>query len=455
MDSPGNRRSWLLEPVARLTTRHPRLIVVLWLLVVLGLGAAGKNLDQNVSSRPIYVAGSDSKQAHEIAVREFGGEDAVVVMLRGPRALVDRQGRDLVGRLQKLPQTLAISPWSSRGTIAGLRPSPRVAAILVSVGRSEDKRPDTIPVIEGLIDRTVRAPVKVSVAGGPAIVDSLRQSIAHATSLGERLAIPVLLIVLLLVCRSVLAAALPVVIGGLVVGASRGVLDILAGTVAIDSIAIGTAAMLGLSLGVDYSLLIVSRFREEIEKGRSVEEAVQTTVVSTGRSIVPAGGGLILAMLVSLQLIPGSFVASVALSVIAAAALSVFSSMLLAPAALMLLGSRLDRWSLPRRRERGSWALAWSRGFSSRPGVVLGMIFLLMLCGAWAGTLQTNTGSAAELPPDDPGRMQQEEIEHELGPGWVAPFEIVVDGGDGDRSPRPTASMPSPPSSARSNATPG
>ncbi len=418
----------MLGAIGSLTTGRPRLVVVVWLLAMVALAGMGKDLESKISTKPIFVEGSAAEREHQIAVREFGAEDALVLVLRGPRPAVDQQGRDLVRRFQTLPrQTLVISPWSARGSIEGLRPSPRSAAILVSAEQESDAaNSDTVPLVRRIVRNTVHDPVSVSIAGGPAIIDSLRDSITRAASVGERLAIPALLIVLLLVCRAVLAAAMPVVIGALVLGATRGVLDLFSAAVPVDSIATGTAAMLGLALGVDYSLLVVSRFREEIDKGGDVEGAVRRTVSGTGRSILPAGGGLVLAMLASLELIPGTFIKSVALAVIAATVLSVLSAMLLAPAALTLLGHRLNRWSLPRRREGGSLVLAWSNRLSRRPGIALAMLFLLVLCSAWSFTLQTGIGSAALLPPDDPGRQAEEEVQRQLGPGWAAPFEITM-----------------------------
>jgi RND superfamily putative drug exporter len=423
-------RSRLLARIADLTTGRPRWVLLAWLLLMLPLAAIGNNLDDHVSTRPVYVEGSPAERAHEIAVREFGGEDTMVLMLRGPAADIDRQGRALVANLEAIPQTLAISPWSSSGSIEGLRPAPGVAAILVTIGEVTDgSTSDAVPEVERQIERSVSSPVRVSIAGGPAIVDSLRSSIKDAATFGELLSIPVLLFVLLLVCRSLLAALMPLIVGGLVVAATKGVLALIATKVAIDPMAEGAAGMFGLALGVDYALLVVSRFREEMEKEDDIQRAVHTTVRATGRSIVPAGCGLVLAMLVSLQVLPGSFVSSLTLAVSAASVLSVLSALFATPAILMMLGPNLDRWSLPRRRRSGTLAMGWSRRLSRRPGFVLGLIFALMACGAWALTLDTNTGGASQLPPDDSGRIQQEDIERELGPGWTAPFEIVVDSG--------------------------
>jgi putative drug exporter of the RND superfamily len=416
----------LLGPVASFTTRRPKLVVIVWVVAMGALALIGNGLQDKVSSGGVFVAGTPAERAHEIAEREFGREETLVVMLRGPRDDLERDGPALVEQLRGIPQTLVISPWSARGAIKGLRPSPRVAALLISVGGSGAGSSDAAARVEGLIDEEVDRPVRASVAGAPAIASSLRDTIEKASKFGERLAIPVLLIVLLIVCRSVLAAAMPVVIGGMVAAATRGILYLLAGSVTIDSIALGIAGMIGLALGVDYSLLIVARFREEIEKGTDIERAVRTTVMSTGRAILPAGSGLILALLSALFLLPGSFIASVVLAATSATVLSVLSAMLLAPAALMLLGTRLNKWSLPRRRPGGAFVMGWSRRLSRRPGFVLAILFVLFLCSAWAFTLQTNVGVASLLPEDDPGRKAQEQIEQDLGPGWVGPFEVVV-----------------------------
>jgi len=422
--------SGFLTRVASLVTRHPRVLVAVWLVFMGALALIGRDLEQKVSAGTVYVAGTPAERAHEIAVREFGREDTLVVMLRGPRGALDRQGAALVRRLQALPEAVVLSPWSARGSIQGLRPAPSVAALLISVSDSHGTGAESLPRIRDIIDAHLHGGVRASVAGGPAVVESLREAVAKASSFGERLAIPVLLVVLLIVCRSVLAAAMPVVIGGFVAGATRGVLDLLANTTAIDPIAIGIAGMIGLALGVDYSLLIVARFREELATDEKVELAARTTVMRTGRAIVPAGIGLILALLAARLLIPGSYINSVVLAAAIATVLSVLSALFFAPAALALLGRGVNRWALPMRRESGARVMAWSRRLSRQPGFSLGLLFVLLLVSVGAFALKTNVGVASLLPPSDPGRKAQEDIERSLGPGWVAPFEILVAGGD-------------------------
>lgn len=429
-DNGGNGGlALLLGPVARLVTRAPRLVLVAWVVAMGLLAFKGAGLEDELSTHPVYIDGSETARTHEIVDSRFGSEDTMVVMLQGPRAALERQGAELSRRLDAMPQTLVVSPWSAAGAIDGLRPEPGVAALLVTVEHPPGKPLQNAGEAIGReVDAVVAAPVRANLAGTPAIVNSLRDAIKDAADTGEKLAIPVLLIVLLLVCRSLLAAAMPVLIGGTVVAASKGVLALLHGWVAIDPMAVGVAAMLGLALGVDYSLLVVSRYRQETRDGLALAAAVTKTVTATGRSVVPAGCGLVLAMLVAAQFLPGSVVISIVIAATVVAVLSMISAMLMAPSLLMVLGRNIDRWALPQRGAEGATAMRWSRGVSSRPPLVLGIVFLLVLAAAWATTLNTQTGSVKQLPPADPGRLQQEEIQRQLGPGWIGPLEVVMNG---------------------------
>jgi RND superfamily putative drug exporter len=393
-------------------------------LAVLGLGVGDK-----LASRLLYVDGTPTKRAHELALREFGNEEAFIVVLRGPRLAVETQGRELVDRIGSNTDALVISPWASGREIRDLRPKPGIAALLVNVTpNSGESTIDVATSIQQQVTSSVSEPVRASIAGGPTLVSSYNDAAEEAAAVGERIALPVLLIVLLLVFRSVVAAAIPVLVGGAVVSATRGVMDISLGVINIESFALGAVGMIGLALGVDYSLLVVSRFREEMKIADDVEEAVQATVRYTGRAIIPAGSGLIFATLAATLVLPSPLLTSVGFVVIAVTVLSVLSALLVVPAALTLLGPNLDRWTLPIRGGEGSAASRWSRSLSRRPLVLGPVMFVLLACAGWAFALKSEAGTNTLLPADDSGRLQQEEVERALGPGWVAPLEVVMDG---------------------------
>lgn len=404
-------------------------MIAAWLVAVVGLGVVGLGLDDKLSTKAIFVDGSETARQHELVGREFGDDNALFVLLSGSPDAIERQGRELEQGLQGLPQTSVNTPWQRGGAIEGLRPAPDRLALLVVVRRSPGQTySDLIAPVRREIDATVGDSVKVSLAGAPILAESFRDASTEAVAAGEKIALPLLLIILLVVFRSVLAAAIPVLVGGAVVAMSRGFLTLLADSVRIDALALAGVGMMGLALGVDYALLIVSRFREELEKCDDVGEAARVTVSATGRSVVPAGCGLLLAMAVASLTLPGPVVKSVALAISTASVLSVVSALVVVPAILTLLGRRLDRWALPSRSRKRAASVHWSQRLSRRPVLALPIVALLVLSAAWASTLDSEVGAVAQLPAEDPGRVQLEEVQDALGPGWVAPLEVLVAG---------------------------
>jgi RND superfamily putative drug exporter len=432
--SPGPKpakraRHGYLNGVARFVTRRPRLVIAVWIATVLALGALGTGLEGKLSTDPVVLPGSEAERAQSIVKREFGADNAFIVLLSGPRQEIESQGRKLARKLDEAPRTVVSTPWQQGSAIEGLRPSATELALLITVRRlSGESLTDLTSPVRQAVDETVTAPVGADLAGAPVLMESFREASADAVEQGEKLALPLLLIILLFVFRSVLAAAIPVVIGGAVVAMTKGVLALLAESMPIDGLAMAGVGMMGLALGVDYALLIVSRFREELKKSDDVASAAQETVHATGRSVVPAGCGLLLAMFVSTLVLPGSLIVSVALAISVASTLSVLSAIVVAPAILTLLGTRLDRWTLPRRRASRAAKSHWTQRLTRRPGVVWPIVLLLILAAGWAFTLESDAGTVALLPSDDPGRLQQEKVQEALGPGWVAPLEIAIDG---------------------------
>jgi putative drug exporter of the RND superfamily len=425
-----SRRSRLLLGIAGVTTRHSRLVVGIWIVLVGILAFVGRDLEHELTNHPFFVKGTPSERAHEIALSEFGSDYTLVVMLRGPHAQVERQSRQLAGHLEAMPRMLVVAPWSGGGSIDGLSPSPEVITLIVRVEATEAEGDSVVlPPVRRAVDARVHEPVHASIAGLPVILDSLQKSGNDAAKVGELIAVPVLLLVLFLVFRSVLAAVMPVVVGGAVVAATRGLFAILNHFLTLDLFAISVVGMMGLALGVDYSLLVVSRFREERRKSEGdVGEAARITLLATARSVIPAGCGLVLAMLVAMVLLQGSVIRSAAVAVIAATLLSVISAICVVPALLTLLGDNLDRWALPMRRTGGVARLRWARGIAQRPGAVIAIVLALLLLSGWAFGIDTGVASTAFLPPGDAGRQQQEEVEETLGSGWTAPMEVVVNG---------------------------
>jgi RND superfamily putative drug exporter len=402
--------------------------LALVLIACIGLGILGLRVEQKLQPVSLRVAGTPTAEAEDLAREQFGDSSPFVILLRGPARSLDRQGPSLVRALRRQADAAVISPWD-RGSLAALRPGPRRGLVLVDfhVAPSEAVR-STAPALRRLLKRRIRPPVRFAESGYADITRALQEESLGATERAELLAAPLLIIVLLLVFRSLVAAAIPLAFGALTVFAVRGALVLLSSALTIDALALVVATMMGLALGVDYSLLVVSRFREELGRGRAPWAAAAKTRASAGRTTIFAGITLTAALLASSLLQPGSLLLSVAVSTAVVAVIAVVISMLALPPLLGLLGLRVDGLAVgSRRRSGGSWVAAAATAALRRPALAaLAVAVPLVLMMVPALGLATAAPGVDELPPSNSARQDAEAIDRAVGPGWEAPFVLLA-----------------------------
>ncbi|HEX8689950.1 MAG TPA: MMPL family transporter, partial [Solirubrobacterales bacterium] len=397
-------------------------------LVLLVLGVIGIGLEEKLSPSSLRIPGTSSERANAMLREHFGESAPFVVLLRGPAAALDRQGPELIRTLRENPEVTTLSPWD-RGAVRRLRPDPRRALILVDfhVGIREAVN-ETVPELNEILERDVRPPVDATQTGFATLSRAIQDESIAATERGELIALPILLIVLLLVFRSPVAALVPLAFGAITVLASRGLLSILADSFAIDAFALVVCTMMGLALGVDYALLIVSRFREELAAGADPLDAAWATRRTAGRTTVFAGSTLLLSMLVAFFIVPGSLLGSLAATLALVVALSVLVAIVAGPAVLVLLGPNIDRWRIgPAPSEADSRLMAMVGAALRRPVLVAALIgAIVLVLAAPALALKTGPPSQSQLAHDDPDRQDFELISETIGPGYDAPFLIVA-----------------------------
>ena len=247
-----------------------------------------------------------------------------------------------------------LSPWDRGSGRPQLRPAPGPGADPRRLPRRHAKPRSTRSSPQARRDpRTSRStpPVRATQTGYATISRAIQDESIAAAERGELLALPFLLIVLLLVFRSPIAAAIPLAFGAITVVASRGILYFFTDWFDIDAFALTVCTMMGLALGVDYALLMVSRFREELAAGTEPVEAARMTRRTAGRTTVFAGSTLLLSMLVSIFIVPGSLLASLAGTVVMVVILSVAVATIVGPA--LLIADRRQRRPLADRRGPG------------------------------------------------------------------------------------------------------
>jgi RND superfamily putative drug exporter len=400
------------------------------LVACLGLGLAGLHVEERLSPLSLEVPGTTAENGEALVESHFGASSPFVVLLQGPSAAVDRQGPRLVRALRREPAATVISPWD-RGALDALRPADGKALVLVDfdVPLDEAMR-ETVPALEGILGEQVSDPVVSTQSGFASVSRALQEESLGATERAELLAAPLLILVLLLVFRSLVAAAIPLAFGALTVVAGRGVLSLLTEVMTIDALALVVCTMMGLALGVDYSLLIVSRFREELERDPDPWRAAAATRASAGRTTLFAGVTLIVALVFSAFLQPGSLLLSLATATAVVTVISVVISTVAVPALLGLLGPRINAGRIGRKRSRAGHrpTVAAAAGAAlRRPALAAGLVAVpLVLLTLPVLGFSTGPPGIDELPTSNAARESAEEIDRAVGPGWEAPFVLVA-----------------------------
>jgi RND superfamily putative drug exporter len=397
-------------------------------LLLVTLGTLGTGVNSRLDPTNLEVPGTESFRGTKLLKEHFGDSAPFAILLQGPAAELDRQGPRLIRALRKDPRVTTLSPWDN-GAVERLRPTPRRALILADFHVDlKTAVNDTVEHVEQVIEEQIQAPVSATQTGFAPLARALQDENLKASERGELIALPFLLIILLLVFRSPIAAAIPLAFGAITVVASRGILYLFTHWFAIDSFAVDVCSMMGLALGVDYSLLMVSRFREELARGAAPVDAARLTRRHAGRTVMFAGSTLLLSMIVSMFILPGSLLVSLAGSVCMVVVLSILVATVAGPAILTLVGPRVDLWRIGGAAKGGRSGLMVFVGAALRKPALAAVLIggLLLVLATPALGLKTGPPSTEQLPKDSHARQDAELVESVIGPGWEAPFQIVA-----------------------------
>jgi RND superfamily putative drug exporter len=304
------------------------------------------------------------------------------------------------------------------------------AAITLRAGDADQKLGDYQAIKESL---RAGGDIRTEFGGWQAFSVDANTVSASDIARAETFSLPVLLILLIVIFGSVVAAVSPLIIGIVSILGAFVVTRLLTSVTDVSTFAVNIITLIGLGLSIDYALFVVSRFRDELAAGHDIRRAIATTMATAGRTVAVSGLILTLA-LASLLLFPQGFLRSMAYGGMAAVAIAVAASLTVLPAWLAVLGPRINAWSIPRRRRRSVTPMAgateqagwWSRLAHSvmrRPWLyLLGVLLILAVLAAPVTRIQfggadirimpTSSQSrivadriAADFPSDDTGRI--------------------------------------------------
>jgi putative drug exporter of the RND superfamily len=421
--------------LAKLSIRRPAGALVAWLAVAIVLSVIGLGVAGTLSPSITVVPGTQSARAQELANAQFGPTQLIPILLEGPASRLNQQGPALVSALAKRPYTRVLSAWDAGTASAGLRPEPTAAMIVVSVDRSERNvvRYDE-PQIEQLVSHRISAPVRSYITGQPSIDRALKEASIANLRRTELIAIGILFLLLLVGLRAPVAALLVTAVGAISTLAGFGLVALLGHVITLDPVGVALGTMTGLALGVAFALLILDRFhREELPVGARPRDAVSAAVTdleTTGRAVLVAGSGLVLALALVAIIGPRQLMISLGTGMLTCAAFATGGAVVVMPAALVLLGRRIEAYSFP---APAPLARAWSRllgggNWVTRNAVFAGFFATLVLAvlAVPAFALKSGPPDVSQLPSGSKARIAFEEVSRVMGPGWATPFNLIV-----------------------------
>ncbi len=344
----------MLEGIARLAIRAPRRIIAVALLVMAGAAVFGIPAANSLSTGGFEDPTAASAQAAQLLAGKFDQGDMQMLITvssnGGAQGGAARAvGTDIVARMQDSPHVAqVISPWTAPPsmTTSLISKDGNTGLIVAGItgGRDGAQR-----YAETLSNELVHDRDGVTVrAGGDAIAGTqINLQTQKDLKLMETIAVPLSFLVLVWVFGGVVAAALPVAVGGLAIFGSMAVLRAITFATDVSIFALNLCVATGLALAIDYTLLILSRFRDELANGAGRDEALTRTMATAGRTVLFSAMTVALSMAV-MVLFPMYFLKSFAYAGVAVVALAAVAAIVVTPAAIALLGERLDSFDVHR-----------------------------------------------------------------------------------------------------------
>ncbi|GAA10911.1 RND transporter [Gordonia sp. CNJ-863] len=460
------------------------LVIAVMIALMAGLGLYGLDLSKHLSQSGWFDPTSESDLGARYADKALGRDhtsDVILLVTPPEGTTVDDPtfGKkvetfvedliathpDIVGRADPgLYDPFLVQPAQSAVQERLFTPDKRQAFISIGVAGNDDTTVlanyNTIePFFDDIAERFDIPGATFELAGLQPVSGSMADGMDKDIKRAEVIALPVVALMLFFVFGGVVAACLPVLIGGLTIAGSLGIMKILALTTELNIFAQSVVTLIGLGIAIDYGLFIVSRFREELGEGYSTKAAVRRTVMTAGQTVV-FSATIIVAALACLLIMPQGFLKSVAYGAIASVSLAAILSITVLPAILGILGPRVNMLSigsilkytaipLVRRFSTEERAVALENRFSGRMKTsqevengfwgrlatwvmknplktAIPTVLLLLALTVPFGSIQFGGISEKFLPPDNSARVAQEKFDEYFPSERTEAVKLVI-----------------------------
>jgi len=426
-----------MRSLARWSFSHRRTVLAAWLLVVIGLtvihSAAGSDYRDSFK-----LSGTESAEAQELlrqsSPQTSGDVDHIVVAAEDGGSITEPKLKSevttMLGRVEKLPHVGSVASPYAPGASAQISKDGRIAYATVTF----DEQANDLPT--GAIERVITVAQEAAhegldvQLGGQAIGQTNKPS-TGGTAIGFVAAA----IVLFLVFGSFSAMLMPLLTAGFGLGAGVAVIGLLSHAITMASFSSELSLLIGLGVGVDYALFIVTRFRQGLLRGLSAEDAVVDALDTSGRAVMFAGITVCIALL-GMFALGVSFLYGVAIAASVVVSLTVVSALTLLPALLGFTGPRIlgrktrralaEKGALAESDESPAWS-RWAGVLQRRPALfAAGAALLLIVIAIPFLSIRLGSSDEGNDPSDTTTRQAYDLLAEGFGPGFNGPLQLVA-----------------------------
>lgn len=419
----------MLSALARFSVRHRWWVIAFWLLAVVGAGLGARSVGGSFSN-DLTLSNTDSQAAYDTLRARYPevSGDGMQVVIHSDSGVVSAKVKaavtDAVAAVRDSRDVAAVqSPYGPGPAMVSDDGRTAIATVQFAE-RAKDVPRESVKAAQEAFDPVREAGAQVEYGG--AVLQA-----EHGPSGSEAIGLAAAVLVLLVAFGSVFAMVVPLLTALFALALGMSVLTMVAGVTTIGTSGPVVAAMIGLGVGIDYALLVVTRHRESLHAGYSPEESVPLALSTAGRSVLVAGATVIVAIL-SLYLIGIPFVSALGLASAITVATTLLAAVTLLPALLAVFGAKLDRFRVRRLRfdhgtGRASGWHRWTGHVQRRPWpYLLASAAVLIAMALPLLSLRLGTADGGSAAEDSTERRAYELVAKDFGPGWTGPLVVTV-----------------------------
>jgi RND superfamily putative drug exporter len=417
-------------------------IIALWTLLLLGSLPLAGQVQTVLHNSGYSISGSESQTVDSILTSKLHQPATQILAVFQSSATpvsdpaYQHELHDFMTRVRSFAHVSSVIQ-------AGVGKDGRSALVVIGFNQDKDTVAQYLPAFRRLLPAAHTGPARVSLTGDPAVSNEIQLDTQSDTEEAEFIALPLTLLVLLFVFGSVVAGLMPLILAAVTVAGSLAIIYLLALHIETNIFIQSLASIIGLGLSIDYSLLLIRRFREELEQGDAVPLAVAHTVATAGEAILFSATTVMVGF-AGLLLIGIQIMTSFGIGGITVASMAALAALTLLPALLSVLGPRINALSVPllrrglrkrfspRNQAASNFWHAWALFVMKRPFLMLTLAVVVLVGLGWpALALTPGLPGASALPAASQARRGSEILAQQFPTLNQDPIDLVVQTADG------------------------